>query len=149
MPTLKFSKITTVPARLPPQFSNALLPFLLQASRQFVMASSLQNPPANLQLLSRLPPLLLNRRHLRSFRLSWRCPHSFSVKVSLLTVSGASSLRDERSSFRCLSMANTEVQPVEFEEEVERPPFDINLAVVLAGFSFEAYTSPPVICSHL
>lgn len=25
----------------------------------------------------------------------------------------------------------------------ERPPFDINLAVILAGFAFEAYTSPP------
>lgn len=30
------------------------------------------------------------------------------------------------------------------EEEIERPPFDINLAVILAGFAFEAYTSPPV-----
>ncbi|XP_073112069.1 uncharacterized protein [Elaeis guineensis] len=28
-------------------------------------------------------------------------------------------------------------------EEEQRPPFDINLAVVLAGFAFEAYTSPP------
>ncbi|KAJ0967467.1 hypothetical protein J5N97_024384 [Dioscorea zingiberensis] len=28
-------------------------------------------------------------------------------------------------------------------EESERPPFDLNLAVVLAGFAFEAYTSPP------
>ncbi|CAH9071993.1 unnamed protein product [Cuscuta europaea] len=26
---------------------------------------------------------------------------------------------------------------------IERPPFDINLAVILAGFAFEAYTSPP------
>lgn len=31
------------------------------------------------------------------------------------------------------------------EEEIERPPFDINLAVILAGFAFEAYISPPVI----
>lgn len=30
-------------------------------------------------------------------------------------------------------------------EEEQRPPFDINLAIVLAGFAFEAYTSPPVI----
>ena len=29
-------------------------------------------------------------------------------------------------------------------EEVERPPFDINLAVILAGFAFEAYTTPAV-----
>lgn len=27
--------------------------------------------------------------------------------------------------------------------EEDRPPFDLNLAVVLAGFAFEAYTSPP------
>ncbi|KAI3706200.1 hypothetical protein L6452_23781 [Arctium lappa] len=27
-------------------------------------------------------------------------------------------------------------------EEIERPPFDINRAVVLAGFAFEAYTTP-------
>ncbi|XP_011029717.1 PREDICTED: uncharacterized protein LOC105129384 [Populus euphratica] len=31
----------------------------------------------------------------------------------------------------------------EKENDNERPPFDINLAVVLAGFAFEAYTSPP------
>lgn len=29
-------------------------------------------------------------------------------------------------------------------EDPPRPPFDLNLAVVLAGFAFEAYTSPPV-----
>lgn len=30
-------------------------------------------------------------------------------------------------------------------EESERPPFNLNLAVVLAGFAFEAYASPPVV----
>jgi hypothetical protein len=30
------------------------------------------------------------------------------------------------------------------EDGRQRPPFDLNLAVVLAGFAFEAYTSPPV-----
>jgi hypothetical protein len=30
------------------------------------------------------------------------------------------------------------------EDGNQRPPFDLNLAVVLAGFAFEAYTSPPV-----
>ncbi|TVU15304.1 hypothetical protein EJB05_38818, partial [Eragrostis curvula] len=29
------------------------------------------------------------------------------------------------------------------EDGKQRPPFDLNLAVVLAGFAFEAYTSPP------
>nr|GMD62939.1 uncharacterized protein LOC109176470 isoform X1 [Ipomoea batatas] len=32
---------------------------------------------------------------------------------------------------------------VEEEKGSERPPFDINLAVILAGFAFEAYTTPP------
>ncbi|KAL6651026.1 hypothetical protein ACP70R_009951 [Stipagrostis hirtigluma subsp. patula] len=32
---------------------------------------------------------------------------------------------------------------VEKEDGPGRPPFDLNLAVVLAGFAFEAYTSPP------
>lgn len=34
---------------------------------------------------------------------------------------------------------------IDKEDVEERPPFDINLAVVLAGFAFEAYTTPPVI----
>lgn len=29
-------------------------------------------------------------------------------------------------------------------EEIERPQFDINRAVILAGFAFEAYTTPTV-----
>ncbi|CAH9137291.1 unnamed protein product [Cuscuta epithymum] len=32
---------------------------------------------------------------------------------------------------------------VDEDRGIERPPFDINLAVILAGFAFEAYTSPP------
>ncbi|GMN61459.1 hypothetical protein TIFTF001_030548 [Ficus carica] len=44
----------------------------------------------------------------------------------------------------CLCKASSaEVDRVSTPEETERPPFDINLAVVLAGFAFEAYTSPP------
>jgi hypothetical protein len=30
------------------------------------------------------------------------------------------------------------------DEEQPKPQFDLNLAVVLAGFAFEAYSSPPV-----
>ncbi|GLT97887.1 hypothetical protein SLE2022_154310 [Rubroshorea leprosula] len=48
----------------------------------------------------------------------------------------------------CLCEANVEIEKVPVEsregEMEERPPFDINLAVILAGFAFEAYTSPPV-----
>lgn len=48
-------------------------------------------------------------------------------------------------SVRCFSETkDAELQKVDYEEKVERPPFDINLAVILAGFAFEAYTSPPV-----
>ncbi|XP_031397109.1 uncharacterized protein LOC116208046 isoform X1 [Punica granatum] len=107
------------------------------------MASPMQLSAASLQAYSRLPPLPPGRRRLRSLRLLWRLPGSFSIKVNLLTVGRISRLRDARSSLRCLSMANTEIEAVESREQVERPPFDINLAVILAGFSFEAYTTPP------
>ncbi|KAJ8530687.1 hypothetical protein K7X08_023568 [Anisodus acutangulus] len=39
---------------------------------------------------------------------------------------------------------NSEIEPLSSaQKETERPGFDINLAVILAGFAFEAYTSPP------
>ncbi|RLM64618.1 uncharacterized protein C2845_PM16G11180 [Panicum miliaceum] len=53
---------------------------------------------------------------------------------------------------RCVGDQSSAVQPdserageglVEQEDGSRRPPFDLNLAVVLAGFAFEAYTSPP------
>ncbi|OVA02259.1 C2 calcium-dependent membrane targeting [Macleaya cordata] len=44
----------------------------------------------------------------------------------------------------CKQNSNKELEFVEEkEDQIERPPFDINLAVVLAGFAFEAYSSPP------
>ncbi|XP_030459400.1 uncharacterized protein LOC115679830 isoform X2 [Syzygium oleosum] len=48
-----------------------------------------------------------------------------------------------RSSFECCCQASAEVAKIEASEENERRPFDINLAVILAGFAFEAYTTPP------
>uniref|UniRef100_K3Y567 C2 domain-containing protein n=1 Tax=Setaria italica TaxID=4555 RepID=K3Y567_SETIT len=53
---------------------------------------------------------------------------------------------------RCVGGQSSAVQPdsgsageglVAEEDGPRRPPFDLNLAVVLAGFAFEAYTSPP------
>jgi hypothetical protein len=45
----------------------------------------------------------------------------------------------------CFCKTESEIERVSVqEEENERPPFDINLAVIFAGFAFEAYTSPPV-----
>ncbi|XP_004297954.1 PREDICTED: uncharacterized protein LOC101295618 [Fragaria vesca subsp. vesca] len=47
-------------------------------------------------------------------------------------------------SFCCLCKAGLEIDKVSADDEgSERPPFDINLAVILAGFAFEAYSSPP------
>ncbi|XP_068653939.1 uncharacterized protein [Aristolochia californica] len=48
-----------------------------------------------------------------------------------------------RCSFRCFCQTSLEKQKESEAEESERPPFDLNLAVVLAGFAFEAYTDPP------
>lgn len=42
------------------------------------------------------------------------------------------------------SSGEIEESVVASEIEDERPPFDINLAVILAGFAFEAYATPPV-----
>ncbi|KAL3359901.1 hypothetical protein AABB24_016413 [Solanum stoloniferum] len=52
-----------------------------------------------------------------------------------------------KDSFFCCCQASGEILPLSSaqkeKETNERPPFDINLAVILAGFAFEAYTSPP------
>lgn len=50
-------------------------------------------------------------------------------------------------STHCFSKANAKTEKILVEEKEERTPFDINLAVILAGFAFEAYASPPVIHS--
>ncbi|KAH1190111.1 Lipase [Glycine max] len=41
------------------------------------------------------------------------------------------------------SKTGSQLQRVAVPEDDDRPPFDINLAVILAGFAFEAYTTPP------
>ncbi|CAJ1968041.1 unnamed protein product [Sphenostylis stenocarpa] len=43
----------------------------------------------------------------------------------------------------CSSKTGSQLQRVSVPEDDDRPPFDINLAVILAGFAFEAYTTPP------
>ncbi|KAK7279162.1 hypothetical protein RJT34_24208 [Clitoria ternatea] len=43
----------------------------------------------------------------------------------------------------CSSKTGSQLQRVSIPEDDDRPPFDINLAVILAGFAFEAYTTPP------
>ncbi|CAB78397.1 putative protein [Arabidopsis thaliana] len=50
-------------------------------------------------------------------------------------------LRAKPNSLRCF--AQSETKEVSLPEKDERSPFDINLAVILAGFAFESYASPP------
>ncbi|KAK7355393.1 hypothetical protein VNO80_14648 [Phaseolus coccineus] len=43
----------------------------------------------------------------------------------------------------CSSKTGSQLRQVAVPENDDRPPFDINLAVILAGFAFEAYSTPP------
>ncbi|CAN6476994.1 unnamed protein product [Victoria cruziana] len=55
-------------------------------------------------------------------------------------------LRARNDVIRCLLRKNEEAVQDSVEDmgrKEDRVPFDLNLAVVLAGFAFEAYTSPP------
>ncbi|GMP77663.1 hypothetical protein CsSME_00033859 [Camellia sinensis var. sinensis] len=69
----------------------------------------------------------------------------FSGKTRVLSSSFGG--KDGLCSVCCFCKRNSEVENVsiQVQEKTERPPFDINLAVILAGFAFEAYTTPPKI----
>ncbi|KAF2285575.1 hypothetical protein GH714_005600 [Hevea brasiliensis] len=102
------------------------------------MASLQASPPFHYRFSS---PSLKNR----NFTFYRRFPASFTRKVRVFALRGESRRGgDGAYSFGCVCKASTAaIEKVSVEEENERPPFDINLAVVLAGFAFEAYTSPP------
>ncbi|KAH6820917.1 putative triglyceride lipase [Perilla frutescens var. hirtella] len=81
-------------------------------------------------------------------------PHSFSFSKKVLLPKKLFSAKRFNgllsSSFITNSVASSSSSSsAEIEKSVlseivnERPPFDINLAVILAGFAFEAYTTPP------
>ncbi|KAL5542467.1 hypothetical protein UlMin_010177 [Ulmus minor] len=92
------------------------------------------------QCFSSLPPRLC---YLRNRDFLQRFPLSFSRKVAVFAFRENVKSKDEIYSLCCSCKASSEIGMVSVEEEIERPPFDINLAVILAGFAFEAYTSPP------
>ncbi|CAM8944174.1 unnamed protein product [Rhodiola kirilowii] len=48
-----------------------------------------------------------------------------------------------RSVFCFFSKSHDAASQISNSSDSQRPPFDINLAVILAGFAFEAYTTPP------
>lgn len=79
-------------------------------------------------------------------------PHSFSFSHKLLLSNKLFCANKFNGGFRsrfrpfCIASSSAEIKDsVSVEIVDERPPFDINLAVILAGFAFEAYTTPPVI----
>ncbi|CAN1759964.1 Probable feruloyl esterase A [Linum perenne] len=85
----------------------------------------------------------------RSFYFRRRFPLRYPRTGSDLILFRASCRsRDRACSVCCLNKeSNTEVHKFSEAEREEgdesRPTFDINLAVILAGFAFEAYTTPP------
>ncbi|KAK7344551.1 hypothetical protein VNO77_14288 [Canavalia gladiata] len=72
-----------------------------------------------------------------------RFPRTFPLhlpgKLRVLSFSG----RRKLLSMCCSSKTGSQLQRAAIPDDDERPPFDINLAVILAGFAFEAYTTPP------
>ncbi|KAK7858207.1 hypothetical protein CFP56_013793 [Quercus suber] len=83
--------------------------------------------------------------YLRNPTLTPRFSSLFPRKVRVLTFRENFRGRDRvYYSVCCFRKKNSEIETISVDEnENERPPFDLNLAVVLAGFAFEAYTSPP------
>lgn len=79
-------------------------------------------------------------------------PGKLRLNFSLAGLSGSMRRRGRRReqffSICCSSKTGSQIERVSSIEggdnDDERPPFDINLAVILAGFAFEAYTTPPV-----
>lgn len=90
-------------------------------------------------VLSPLPPTLTFPR-LANPRFSRTFPFRFPGKLRVFSLPR----RRQVVPIRCSSETGSQLQRVAAPEEDERPPFDINLAVILAGFAFEAYTTPPV-----
>lgn len=122
--------------------SGKLFHFPAVSSRLQFMAS-LKNHQNHLQLLrfSFAPSSKLHYRRNPNFTLSWKSLVSGKFKVFRSNYSGRYSI----DSLRCPCNPKAGTEHVLDQEQIERPPFDINLAVILAGFAFEAYWSPPVI----
>ncbi|KAE8076164.1 hypothetical protein FH972_014829 [Carpinus fangiana] len=82
--------------------------------------------------------------YLRKPSFSHWLPAPFPGKVRVFTFREKFGGRGGVCSVCCFCKTGSEVERVSVQEEKnERPPFDINLAVIFAGFAFEAYTSPP------
>jgi hypothetical protein len=89
----------------------------------------------------------------RTFPLNYNFPTNFRF-LSLPGINGRTRrirIRKKQGFSICCSSKtdSSQIEKSPIEKNDERPPFDINLAVILAGFAFEAYTTPPVCFSLL
>ncbi|KFK36238.1 hypothetical protein AALP_AA4G096300 [Arabis alpina] len=93
----------------------------------------------SLQLHSSLHCLRPKHHHLRYSTIFTSRNRHFPWKINSRQ---SFRIRSNPSSFVCFSQSETKELGFD-DEKLERPPFDINLAVILAGFAFEAYATPP------
>jgi len=94
----------------------------------------------SLQFRYALSPLSPTLSPPRRQRFSRTFPPRFPRKLRVFSTARRSRVL----SICCSSETGSQLRQVAVPENDDRPPFDINLAVILAGFSFEAYTTPPV-----
>ncbi|KAK9146329.1 hypothetical protein Sjap_006232 [Stephania japonica] len=107
--------------------------------------ASLRNPQLETRLLRLLHSPPFRSSSSLSNLLNTRNPNfSFTQSKSFAIAKTSSRARNgDHSSVCCFGKESDREFELAVAEEAERVQFDINLAVVLAGFAFEAYTSPP------
>ncbi|RHN78706.1 putative triacylglycerol lipase [Medicago truncatula] len=79
----------------------------------------------------------------RTFPPQYNFPANFLFLSLPTRFNGRRRRRKQGFSICCSSKTDSQIEKSSNEKNDERPPFDINLAVILAGFAFEAYTTPP------
>ncbi|XP_019449987.1 PREDICTED: uncharacterized protein LOC109352451 isoform X1 [Lupinus angustifolius] len=96
--------------------------------------ASLQQPLQFRCTLSPLSPL-----HTRQI---FSRPNHFPLNLRIFSFTGFN-VKHQRQRLRCSSKSGSKLEKISVQENDKRPPFDINLAVILAGFAFESYSTPP------
>ena len=109
-----------------------------------LLMASLQDHSMKLQFCSSYLPSLPRFHQLQCLNFPQK-PFSGKVKLVFPCPESYKTKGDKVYSVCCFCKTkDAEIDKVEDKEQDERPPFDINLAVILAGFAFEAYTTPSV-----
>ncbi|KAH9681493.1 C2 domain-containing protein [Citrus sinensis] len=104
--------------------------------------ASLQDHSMKLQFCSSYLPSLPRFHQLQCLNFPQK-PFSGKVKLVFPCPESYKTKGDKVYSVCCFCKTkDAEIDKVEDKEQDERPPFDINLAVILAGFAFEAYITP-------